>query len=145
MLRLNHTAIELLGLEINNDRDRLAIVRGYETKTTSEEKVFLFVTNSDTVDYVNNKRNTVKKNSAKVNLSTLRCKSTWIYDEIEDHHSSDNFLDDRYFALVESETTKGFFKLQEISLTVPKVEVEEQEIDSLFETSGKNVDVEIHQ
>jgi hypothetical protein len=145
MLRLNHKAIELLGLEINNDRDRLAIVRGYETKTTSEEKVFLFVTNSDTVDYVNNKRNTVKKNSAKVNLSTLRCKSTWIYDEIEDHHSSDNFLDDRYFALVESETTKGFFKLQEISLTVPKVEVEEQEIDSLFETLGKNVDVEIHQ
>lgn len=145
MLRLNRKAVELLGLEVNNDRDRLAIVRGYETKTTSEEKVFLYVTNTESVEYVNNKRNVVKKSTTKINLSTLRCKSSWIYDEIESYHSNDNFLEDRYFALVESETTKGYFKLEEINLSVPKVEVKEREIDSVFQTSGKDTEIKIHQ
>lgn len=145
MLRLNRKAVEVLGLEVNNDRDRLAIVRGYETKTTSEEKVFLYITNNEVIDYVNNKRNTVKKNTSKINLSTLRCKSSWIYDEMESHHSNDNFLEDRYFTLIESEHTKGYFRLEEINLTVPKVEVKEREIDSVFQTSGKDVEIKIHQ
>ena len=37
MLRLNRKAVEVLDLKVNSDKDRLAIIRGYESENTSEE------------------------------------------------------------------------------------------------------------
>jgi hypothetical protein len=145
MLRLNRKAVEVLGLEVNNDKDRLAIVRGYEATNASQEKIFMYLTDKDDVEYVNEKRNSVKRSAAKVNLSTLRLKSTWIYDDLETFHSNDNFLEERYFSI--TEVGDGYFRLDDMSehqAIIRKMEVVEKEIDSLFDSKGKEVNVTIH-
>ena len=145
MLRLNRKAVEVLGLEINNDKNRLVIVRGYEQSNTSQERVFLYLTNQEDVEYVNNKRNTVKRTSAKVNLSTLKFKSSWIYDDLESFHSGENFEEDRHFSL--TEIGDGYFRLDDMSehqAVIRKMEVIEKEIDSTFDSKGKEVNVTIH-
>lgn len=150
MLRINRKAAELLGLKVNTEQDRLSIVRGYDSDNASDEKMFLYLTDKEEVSYVNEKHNNVKKNSSKVNLSTLRFKSAWMYDDLEDFHSSENFLEDRYFILTDNHD--GYFRLEDMNLPdndieiiITRSEVDEVEVDELFETKGKEVSVHIHQ
>jgi hypothetical protein len=150
MLKINRKAAEVLGLKVNTNNDRLSIVRGYDSDNASEEKMFLYLTDKEDVEYVNEKHNNVKRNSSKVNLSTLRFKSVWMYDDLENFHSDENFLEDRYFVLTDNH--EGYFRLEDMNLpddnndiVITRSEVEEKEIDSLFETKGKNADVVIHQ
>lgn len=149
MLRLNRKAVEVLDLKVNSDKDRLAIIRGYESENTSEEKMFVYLTDQENYEYINEKRNEVKRMSSKVNLSTLRFKSVWMYDDMEDFHSDENFLEDRHFILVPS--VEGYFKLDEITantfdsnIIVKEIEVEEKEIDSTFESKGVDAEVSIN-
>ena len=150
ILKMNPKAQELLGLEVNNPKCRVGILKGYDSPEKLEEKYFVYVTEDEKIEYVNDKKNKVGKDSSKINLNTLKFKSSWIYNELSAYHNEKDDTKNRYF-LLEVTSDKNYYKLVEIEselmdvqIIPSDVEVEQnEEEDSQFETKGANTDVEI--
>jgi hypothetical protein len=114
MLILSDEAIKALGLTETDNR--IAIVRGHIEGEGSPEAMFIYRTDAETYEFVNDKEHRVKMDSARTNLNTRRAMSAKFHGIISARHSEATSSDEKHFRLVERYGDRHW-RLEEYRLT----------------------------
>jgi len=95
MITLSPKAIEALG--ITAESNRFAITRGFDSD--DNEAMFMYATTDENYQYVSDKENFIKMDSAKLKWSTRRAMSAKFHGAINNYHSDSTATGEKYFSL----------------------------------------------
>jgi len=134
----------ITALELTEESNYLGIARGFTDASKTKEALFVFVVDGPEFQFVSSKGNSIKMDSAKVNLNTRKAMSAKFHSIISNVHSDALGVDTKNFVLGARYGDK-YWRLEEYVPTEEDM-VEATEEDLVLENSehvGETVEVTV--